>query len=950
MLEVGGDHSSSNVIEASDLLIDFRNLCNHEPVVFSYSQFASVSVRIQLFRLLSQLKVWKLLSLLAGLWLSFLGGMVHTAEPLITTRAYSGVPFGVGEVLIEYPIDAAPEWHTDQLARVVSTDHERLNYPAFSVDFAPGRKNCKVLRMMFLFTGTKERRIQVHAGEPISVVVTPLDDANAHQILMKEWWISYNAMGVGRERLDSAACLQLQDYLRAMLAQRIKLESLGQYPAPMHWPTALQNNVRRLGLSNDATAIRSIQNQRMHAVSAPLESADCPVPMATLSAAVTLPEELLAETDVEPIAMHVPAQCFYARCQRLDNYAWLCDSIDSWRGNVDVLVGGESYDYDLRGNFERRLAITLDGDLQKQLEASISDLAIIGTDLFFRNGPSVGLLIEARDDRVLAEIIRRQRDSVRSELGASECEIQLGDQKALLLTTSDGVVRSIYAVSGKYHLITTSAFVAEKFLACSKGEGSLGNLGEFRYARQKLPLIRNDLAFVYLSDPFFRLLFGPAYQVERTRRLAAIADLQLVEMARHAAESEGAVLKTISQLRDAGFLPKGFGPRVDGSSTEIVGSLVRDSLRGLAGGMLPIPDVKVDGVTLSESKSYSKFAIDFKNQWESMDPVAVGISRRRTDRIDCETIAIDFVITPITNTRYSYLPIWFESTRKRWATDVDMLAVLECAFKFNSANFIAGFKDFVPESFRVEQGNIVFESQKPNTVASLTDMLELPFCSIAAPNEADLSGLVNNVFFQGDDIGRTSDSQGYVELSKPENALVFGVAPFLVRSFRVQEGMASIGKSREDLEKLTPGMKLVDSERPTQIRFRLKDLQGTQLRRGIDANAYLVLRQLSGANANLLWQFDQQFQLPPEEISSAALRTIGGIPRCPLGGEYKLLTEKTAASLWGSTAWESNSLIKVDSIPENYHFPFTARMRELSIDFTSDETVLSTHVEITWQR
>lgn len=958
---IGLVNSSSNISESDYVVIDFRNLNNIEPIVCGQSQSAWVRSRFQIKRLLSQFNSWKPLCLLAGLCLSCLWGVVHAVEPIITTRAYTGVPFGVGEVTIQYPLEAAPEWHTDQLARIVSADHEQLNYPAFSVIFAPGRNNCKVLRMTFLFTGTKERRIQVHAIEPIFAVVTPLEDANAHQLLMKEWWISYNAMGVGKERLDSAPCLQLQDYLRTMLARRINLKSLGQYPWPMLWPSPVFR-IDCLGLLTDAASIREIQKQRMLATSTPQEPIDRPLPTAKALPARSLPENLLPDTAVEAIALRVPAECFYARCQRFDNYTWLRDSVDAWGGTIDYLVGQESYDYDLRSTIDRRLAISLNADTQKLLDESISDLAIIGTDLFFRNGPSIGVLLEAKDDRTLADVIRLQRDAVRSEPGAWEREIHLGDHTAQLLTTSDGAVRSIYAVSGKYHLITTSSFIAQKFLACVQGEGSIGSLDEFRYARQKMPLSRDDQAFVYLSDPFFRLLSGPAYQVEIKRRAAALADLQLVEMARLAAASEGKSLPAIDLLSDAGFLPKGFGPRAEGSTAQIVNGRARDSLRGTACGMLPIPDVKIEGVTLSESESYSKFALEYEQQWRQMDPVAVAIARKPNGRLDRETIVIDFVITPDAKSSYpyiypympqslNYLAVLLKPTSKRLSTEEDLLAVLEGALALDSTVF-AGFKDIAPPQFRVERCKIVPETQLPDAKVPATDLMVLPFCGIAAESVGVMNLYLKNLFFSGADLATEyrgkSDHHGYVEVSEPISSIM-GQGNVMFRCCRFQKGMTTIGKNLKDLEKLTPGLKLVDADRPASLRFRMRDLHGTQVGRLIDTATYLGLRRLSGANANLLWQFDQQFLLPPDKIAAAARSTIGGQPLCPLGGEYTLRTEKSASSLWVSSAWESDSLAKVDRVPEKYRFPFTTRMRELNIDLLIDTKLLSTHVEVIWQ-
>jgi hypothetical protein len=893
---------------------------------------------------------WKLRRLLAGICLTWLFGVVNAAEPLVTSRAYVGEPFGVGEVTIQYSDDVTP-WHTDQLLRIVAMDRERVYYPASKIMDTPHETQGRQLRVKFLFQGKKERRVRIHAIEPITVPLLPLDDANAHKLLLKEWWDLYN--DTRDPSLDSDHSVQLKNYLCSMLSLRTGL----QPPPNQLWRSSVEQVPAQrfinqtLGRLTGATSIRvAMQSQRMLVKSSPQEAVNLPLPEAALPPAVPVPEKLQPDTEVEAIALHVPAECFYARCQRFADYLWLRDLADAWGGTVDSLVAQESFDYGLGSSVERRLAITLNEQDRDKLDESISDLAIIGTDLFFRDGPSVGMLLEAKDDRTLAEVIRLNRDAVRSEPGALEHEIRLGDHTARLLTTPDGTVRSIYAISGKYHLITTSSFIARKFLACNQGEGSLGKLQKFRYARQKLPPSRKDQAFLYLSEPFFQLLVSPAYRVEMQRRAAALADLQIVEMARLAAEGEGKDLPTIDLLRNAGYLTKGLGVRADGTSAMIVNGRARDSLRGMAGGMLPIPDVEITGVTLSEAESYRSFAIEHQRQWPRFDPVTVAIARKPGDKRGQETVALDFMISPHSEPRFRFMPIYLKANPQRLSMAEDMLALLEGTIV--GATVFAGVKDLALPLL-VEAGQIVEQNPNPYAeVLSPTDFWELPFCGITAETDEAMNTMLN---FYGSGFGthptRKSELRGFVEASDPK---ITGVRTTnlatLFKWGRFQKGMVTFGKSRDDLEKLAPVLRLVDADRPAQIRFRMKDLEGTKLGRATDTVGYLNARRLSAANARLLWQFDQQLQLPPEEIPTATARVFGGQLYCPLGGEYVLGDGEAAPALWSNSAWDTDSLKKVDRVPENYRFPFTAWMRELSIDFMIDATTLSTHVEATWQR
>ena len=65
----------------------------------------------------------------------------------------------------------------------------------------------------------------------------------------------------------------------------------------------------------------------------------------------------------------------------------------------------------------------------------------------------------------------------------------------------------------------------------------------------------------YFSTAFFERLLSPQYHIEMRRRLRSAAEIDLVKMARLAAQNEGRPHETIDDLLRADFLPHGFGRR-----------------------------------------------------------------------------------------------------------------------------------------------------------------------------------------------------------------------------------------------------------------------------------------------------------------------------------------------------------------------------------------------------
>ena len=96
----------------------------------------------------------------------------------------------------------------------------------------------------------------------------------------------------------------------------------------------------------------------------------------------------------------------------------------------------------------------------------ISDVALIGRDTYMNEGAAIGILFEAKDNRILGDDIDNQRNKAleREKANGATLEIvKIAGQDVKFLSTPDNRIRSFYVNDGDYHLVTTSCAMAERF-------------------------------------------------------------------------------------------------------------------------------------------------------------------------------------------------------------------------------------------------------------------------------------------------------------------------------------------------------------------------------------------------------------------------------------------------------------------------------------------------------
>ena len=853
------------------------------------------------------------------------------AQARIEAEALVGRPFGVGRISItggEAAID---------LNRVLISDADgRVLYPAVSTGVL-GRLIGQVLgdpadrpaggaTIHFLFHGEAPLDITVHTPQEVKVPVTPVR-ANPRQFdrLLVGWWRQYSA-AARAVRSDGDRPPILEDYLLTMLARRLGLEPpLLDRLRPEEQPALTTQSVELL-LSMERLRSETMK-QTILGRGDFGQPADQPLPPAARWAALPLPAELPA-AEIEPLAMRVPHECFYVRFGRFSNYLWLNGLIEEYGGDISSMVTLRSYIAPMSKRAQRQLALEQSVLAELLGDQVIADVAIIGRDTFTHEGAAIGMLFQAKNDVLASDLAtQRKRALVREkDLGITEEKVQIAGREVSFLSTPDNRVRSFYARDDKFHLVTTSRAIVERFFAVADGRGSLGESAEFRVARRAMPLDRQDTIFVYFSAAFFEGLLSPQYQVELERRMKAVTDMELLTLARLAAAAEGVRGETVDDLVEAGLLPRGFGRRPDGSGPVLTDTVVFDSRRGARGYFTPIPDVKLGGVTAAEADRVSRLGEVFASQWRRMDPLMVGIRRTALDD-NRERIVIDGELAPLDESKYGWILSMLGPPTREMVTPAEGdIVSMQISARGGILSpdvpphyLFLGIQDMAP----------LGELQPTGLLKTIQMIRTTPGYIGSWPKAGFLDMLPFNLG------GSEPDPDGFSRL--PLGLWRRQGAGFSVLAFDPQL-----------LADVTPQLRVVEAETPAQIRLHIGDLSQAKVQPWVNGMYYTRAFEASAGNVRLLHAMNQQLHVPLGECREVAEDLLDAELICPLGGEYELVEELRGGGLsWQSTAWTDRQLGRV---PEDFQAPLVKWFRGLDAHLIKDGERIVARAELDMQR
>jgi len=905
---------------------------------------------------------------------NMLVGRAEIKREKAAVETFIGEPFSTGSLELKFEPGHGPVIYPDQQLFFDATD-KRAHYITFELSYQEPKGEQRMMidriRINFLLRGVDPCQVSLSSVDEVLLDkqgIKPIHDDNRHSELLSQWWKQFSVIptSYGREQRE------LKESLLDILARRLQL------PGP--WPhiakiddgdneTSLEHQFERgigmlFGIESVKLAMRA---DTALSRSGRLEKADRPIPLRPNLQSVVIPEAPRA-TWIEPIAMHVPAECFYLRTGSLANYRQFRQFLVGWGGSLNDIVSTGAVDHQSRERIEGQLGLSPDQFATDKFDKLIADMALIGCDPMFDDGASIGILFQARNSDNLASVLKVQRNQARLRVPESEEQrVSVDGHDVSFLTSDDHRIRSYYAIDGDFHLVTNSYHLLSRFFEASNGTGSLGGLNEFRYARDRTNQIgknnqKQPLAMLYLSDPFFQNLISPHYRIELTRRRQAAQELKQYQVALMIGKAEHIDAVTTSQLIESKLLPKGFGTRPDGSYPMLAEGKLRDSSRGALGYFLPIPDVPLQKATQTEVRSYDQFITQYRQEWSRMDPVTVVFSRNKSDKNGFQQVGLDIVITPYAPQHYALFSQHLAPAREQRVVPMkDDLVSLDTAIRGgqgwpDSHLVYLGLRDDdVPYVF--ENGHIKLANHsKASTYAKNNS-----YAAISPPSTGILQILASafNRVQRQQDVQALQEERSPVVPPRVGHTPGLGLFGFFMSYAILKSGDAikyassvssddnwMVASTNRSLRQDVLGEFSQERIRPSsQVHLRVKSLPNSKVEPYIQAYTYLASRKASSENARFLNDVTSWLQLPIKESRDSVETVLGAHLRCPLGGDFGL-NEAAGHSYWAGTQWPQTSYFVETKSPASWKFAFLDWLHGLDLRFDIDQTTLRAQIDM----
>jgi hypothetical protein len=914
------------------------------------------------------------------------------AQGRYEAEAFVGQPFGVGRITFELPPNMLPTpLGIDGVG--LSESRGRALYPALErpvfgkivrgllssdtplTSGGPIRQQVGGLlrgildrpprtTLYFLFRGDDPLDLSLQSWPPIRLRIVPRDNPLAQQRLLGLWWRQYaRPAGLFEPKPDYPPVVD--NYLTTTLARRLNL----RLPEAKQTPLAYEELRRELGLNFGTESLQlAMEQDRMLGLNNLNEPADQPLPEPLSPPPLEVPEPAAGVT-VEPIAKRVPPECFYVHFGSFANFLWLQDTLAQWGGDCQNLIALRGLDHGMSRKIEKQLVLKQTVLSRMLGDTVIADVALIGTDMFFNEGASYGLLFHARNNLALGASLTQQRQERVAAGGVKEEKIKIGGRSVSYLASPDAAVRSYYVADGDFHFVTTSKSLVARFLATAGGD-ALGSSREFRHARTVMPTSRGDTVWLYLSDAFFRNITGPCYRIGMARRLQATADIELVQLARLAATAEGQPGETIEQLKAAALLPPEFGPLPDGSRVVLAGGEVYDSLRGHRGALLPVSDTPMGKITRAEHSDYTKFAEFCREKWGRLDPMIVGMKRTPVNS-GRDRVVVDVLMSPLGPLHYQTLRQWLGPADSQQLARVpgDMAAV---ELVLSNQRVFAGLRNIgrppaggpaAPGSGGSSPPGVPpppspDASSTPN-VSPNTSPMPWGGAMLGAGPFSDRAGLLPTGRLRDLLIGYigTTGELGLLSLLDigiPAESDPAGYASSPLGGWRRQfDRFTVFSFQREVLEEVTPQLRFEPAPRSAQVGLHVEDVSQARITGPLNDFLYARTRQTSLSNLRLLQSLNQQLHVPPAACKETAESLLDAKLICPLSGKYVLTGggQGDVPPHWTSTALgqaEPAGFLAARA-PQGYQSPPLNWFRGLALDATMNEKTISAHAEIIMQ-
>ncbi|MEZ6077482.1 MAG: hypothetical protein R3C56_17980 [Pirellulaceae bacterium] len=365
------------------------------------------------------------------------GGYVQAMAPI----AIAGEPFGVLRVEVPLP----PNLSSGPPRVLVDESQGRLFYPAIVVRTvevleqqpAPGigrrgglidrlrkvvrgqpqkRQVPVAITVSALFrgdgpielqlTGDIEQRVRIVPSSSVASGVLGVGATSvSHAALLSQWWTAYTQSARQALAEDDFPKL-VHKVLVSMLGARLNLPAVDLDPADED-EEELSQPLKTLALLSAIEPLREEILDEVLAAPAPAAVPNLPLPPEPLWEPAVLPP-VPADVVIESLATRVPPECFYLRFGSFSNYVWFQELAERYGGDIaNRYCCG--FNYDASARMERMLATKLTAIAKMFGDKLVGDMAIVGSDMYMKEGASVGVMLLATNPQLLTASIESER-------------------------------------------------------------------------------------------------------------------------------------------------------------------------------------------------------------------------------------------------------------------------------------------------------------------------------------------------------------------------------------------------------------------------------------------------------------------------------------------------------------------------------------------------------------
>lgn len=342
---------------------------------------------------------------------------------------------------------------------------------------------------------------------------------------------------------------------------------------------------------------------------------------------------------VSPLTMCVPEDQYYVAFGSLKKLLEATEVGDLWGAHLLSQTAKSAKTQRTSRRLKTQLAVKTDPISRPFYDMAVEEVAITGSDLYFREGSDVTLIFrvkqpevfKARMDAYLEAAAKSREDAVRSTGKIEGVDF-------VQVSTPDRAI-AVFSAYPKpdLHVRSNSRAAMQRVLRAIAGRGDVGRLGEsteFKYIRTLM--VRGDEkedGFIYLSDPFIRRLVGPELKLTERRRMLCYNHLRMIGHASMLYRTQfGKQPESLEQLAQAGCAPGVFGRDklrcCGGGSYELAadGASGVCSHHGHAAALVPCLEIPLEQVTEAEAKEYREFVEAYSRYWRRFfDPIAIRV-------------------------------------------------------------------------------------------------------------------------------------------------------------------------------------------------------------------------------------------------------------------------------------------------------------------------------------